>query len=271
MKVFVTGSAGFIGGKLVTYFKSKGHDVVHPVRSELDLTNHEAVNKFFDEQNIDVVVHCAVAGRTNMVTQDISIVGETVTMFRNLYSNKHKFKRLVNIASGYEFDHTRPIDLVKEDDINSVIPMPGYGMGKNFVSRCVHLTNNFVNLRLFGMFHEDQPAIRFFTKLQTGTGPFTIGEDCLFDFVYLDDTYPMFDLAIQGDLNHKDINLVYEQKYWMGELARKFCEVNNVDREIIVGSKGTKHYTGDFTRWNSYSHDRVESIEVAFKRYTNSN
>ena len=96
MKIFVTGSAGFIGGKLVEHFKSQGHDVVHPIRQELDLTDYAAVDKFFDEQNIETVVHCAVAGRTNMTGQDLAISGENVIMIRNLYANRYKFKRLVN-------------------------------------------------------------------------------------------------------------------------------------------------------------------------------
>jgi GDP-L-fucose synthase len=271
MKLFVTGSAGFIGGKLVKHFESQGHVVVHPVRQQLDLTNHKAVDEFFDKENIDVVVHCAVAGRTNMSTQDIAITGETLVMFRNLYANRHKFKRLVNIASGYEFDHTRSINLAKEDDINNVIAMPSYGMGKNLVSRCVQATDNFFNLRLFGMFHEDESAVRFFKKLQTGTGPFTIDEDRQFDFVYLEDTLPMFDSAVNGKIKHKDINLVYEQKYWMSELVKMFCEVNNIDREVVVNKQGSNHYTGDYTRWAAYSHDMVDNIEVAFKRYTKNN
>jgi nucleoside-diphosphate-sugar epimerase len=269
MKIFVTGSAGFIGGKLVKYFQSQGHNVVHPVRSELNLADFNQVDKFFDEQNIDVVVHCAVAGRTNMSGQDLAISGENVIMIRNLYSNKHKFKRLVNVASGYEFDHiNNNVDLIPEHEIENIFPQASYGMGKNIVSRIVRGVDDWVNLRLFGMFHEDESDARIFKKLKSGTGPFTIDADRQFDFVYLEDTLPMFDLAIEGKLHHKCINLVYPEKYYMGELIKYFCEVNNVDREVIVKSVGDKNYTGAYNRWQDYEYPRV-GLKEALKRYSN--
>jgi nucleoside-diphosphate-sugar epimerase len=266
MKIFVTGSAGFVGSKLVEYFKSKGHDVVHPVRQELDLSDHVAVGKFFDEQNIEAVVHCAVAGRTNMTGQDLAISGENVIMIRNLYANKDKFKRLINVASGYEFDHFLSNNLVHEHEIEHVLPRASYGMGKNIVSRIVRGTDNWVNLRLFGMFHEDESDIRFFKKLKSGTGTFTIDIDRKFDFVYLEDVLPMFDLALEGNLKHKCVNLVYPEKYWMSELVKYFCETHNLDREVVVNSQGDNHYTGAFNRWQSYDYPKI-GIKEALSRY----
>lgn len=268
MKIFVTGSAGFVGTKLVEHFKASGHDVVHPVRQELDLADHVAVGKFFDEQNIDVVVHCAVAGRTNMTGQDINISGENVIMIRNLYSNRDKFKRLVNVASGYEFDHLRPNNLVSESEIETVLPQASYGMGKNIVSRIVRGTDNWVNLRLFGMFHEDEAPIRFFKKLLTSTGTFTIDEDRKFDFVYLNDVLPMFNLAIDGNLRHKDINLVYPEKFWMSDLVKHFCQVNGIEKEVVVKAQGVNHYTGAYNRWQDYDYPKL-GIKEALKRYSN--
>jgi nucleoside-diphosphate-sugar epimerase len=267
MKIFVTGSAGFIGSKLVEYFKSQGHDVIHPVRQELDLANFQQVDQFFNEQTIDAVVHCAVAGRTNMVGQDNAISGEIVNMISNLYRNKDKFTRLINVASGYEFDNFRPNNLVSEATIESVLPKASYGLGKNLASRIVRSTDNWANLRLFGMFHEDESDIRFFKKLKSGTGAFTIDEDRQFDFVYLNDTLPMFDLALAGNLRHKDINLVYPEKHYMGELVKYFCEVNNVNREVIVNKQGTNHYTGAWNRWQEYEYPRI-GLKQALKKYS---
>jgi nucleoside-diphosphate-sugar epimerase len=267
MKIFVTGSAGFVGSKLVAYFKSQGHEVLHPVRAELDLANHDQVNKFFDDNSIDVVVHCAVAGRTNMTGQDLAISGENVIMIRNLYSNKDKFTRLVNVASGYEFDHiTQNVNLVHEHDIETVLPQASYGMGKNIVARIVRGTDNWVNLRLFGMFHEDESDARIFKKLRTGSGPFTIDSDRQFDFVYLNDVLPMFDLAIAGNLRHKCINLVYQEKFYMGDLIKYFCKIHNIDREVIIKSINDKNYTGAYNRWQEYEYPRI-GLKEALKRY----
>jgi nucleoside-diphosphate-sugar epimerase len=267
MKIFVTGSAGFIGGKLVEHFKSKGHEVLHPIRSELNLADCNQVNKFFDDNEIDVVVHCAVAGRTNMNGQDLAISGENVIMIRNIYENRHKFSRLVNVASGYEFDHiNKNIETVHEHEVEFVLPEASYGMGKNLVSRLVRGTDNWVNLRLFGMFHEDESDIRIFKKLKSGTGPFTIDADRKFDFVYLEDVLPMFDIAIAGGMRHKCINLVYPDKHYMSELIKYFCEIHNLDREVIVKTVGNKNYTGAWNRWADYDYPRT-GLKDALKRY----
>lgn len=269
MRLFVTGSAGFIGSKLVEYFVIQGHEVLHPVRAELDLADHVQVDRFFDENAIDVVVHCAVAGRTNMSGQDLAISGENVIMIRNLYSNQHKFKRLVNVASGYEFDHINcNVDLAHEYDIESVLPQASYGMGKNIVSRIVRGVDEWYNLRLFGMFHEDESDVRIFKKLRSGTGPFTIDADRKFDFVYLNDTLPMFDLAIQGRLRHKCVNLVYPEKFLMSELVSYFCSIHNLDREVIVKGQSDKQYTGAWNRWAEYDYPRI-GLKEALKRYAN--
>lgn len=267
MRIFVTGSAGFIGSKLVEHFKSKGHAVLHPVRSEVNLADHVQVSKFFDENAIDCVVHCAVAGRTNMTGQDLAISGENIIMIRNLYSNKSKFKRLINVASGYEFDHLNcNIDKIHEHEVEFVLPEASYGMGKNIVSRIVRGTDEWFNLRLFGMFHEDESDIRFFKKLKSGTGPFTIDADREFDFVYLNDVLPMFDIAVEGNLRHKCVNLVYPEKFLMSELVKYFCDVHGLDRTVVVKGKGNKHYTGAWNRWADYNYPRV-GLKEALKRY----
>lgn len=266
MRLFVTGSAGFVGSKLVEYLTSKGHQVLHPVRAELNLADFNQVDAFFDNNQIDAVIHCAVAGRTNMTGQDLAISGENVIMITNLYRNKHKFKRLINVASGYEFDHFKPNNLVHEHEIESVLPRASYGMGKNIVARMVRGTDNWVNLRLFGMFHEDESDIRFFKKLKSGTGPFTIDSDRQFDFVYLEDVFPMFDIALAGELRHKCVNLTYPKKYYMSELVKYFCEIHNLDRAVIVTGQSENNYTGAWNRWADYDYPRI-GLKEALKKY----
>lgn len=266
MNVFVTGSKGFLGGKLVTHFQDRGHTVYHPFREELDLCDELAVEAFFATHDIDVVVHCAVAGRTDMTSQTKEITGEIVNMFRNLYAHKDKYKRLVNIASGYEYDHKKPVVLVEESELSDRLPSASYGLGKNYVSRIVRDTDNMYNLRLFGMFHEDESAIRFFKKLRTGTGKFTIDEDRQFDFVYLNDILPMIDLAVEGKLRHKDINLTYSKKYFMSELVSLFFEQTGTSREVAVNRVGSNHYTASGKTWSEYQYPRI-GIQEAFRRY----
>lgn len=53
-KILITGSNGFIGSNLVSYFKNKGYDVLG---INQDIRNKDALSKYFE--NADFVVHAA--------------------------------------------------------------------------------------------------------------------------------------------------------------------------------------------------------------------
>jgi len=64
----VTGAGGYLGKKIVSNLKSKGTDVIPIVRSIThegevicDLTNSEMVNDVINENNIDIIIHCAAS------------------------------------------------------------------------------------------------------------------------------------------------------------------------------------------------------------------
>lgn len=59
MRVFVAGHRGMVGGAISRKLLQRGADVVTRTRSELDLTNQEAVRRFFAAETIDAVVLAA--------------------------------------------------------------------------------------------------------------------------------------------------------------------------------------------------------------------
>ena len=64
MKVFVTGSTGFIGHTLVKFLRKK-HTIFAPTHTQLDLLDEQAVTRYFKNHAIDVVIHCALIGGSN--------------------------------------------------------------------------------------------------------------------------------------------------------------------------------------------------------------
>ena len=59
MRVFLTGARGMLGQHVLKSLETKGHEVLAPSRSELDLTDSAATLKFVEVVQPDAVVHCA--------------------------------------------------------------------------------------------------------------------------------------------------------------------------------------------------------------------
>lgn len=59
MRVFLTGARGMLGQHVLKSLETKGHEVLAPARSELDLTDSAATLKFVEVVQPDAVVHCA--------------------------------------------------------------------------------------------------------------------------------------------------------------------------------------------------------------------
>jgi dTDP-4-dehydrorhamnose reductase len=59
VKVAVTGAAGMLGHRVVTAAGERGHEAIASDLPELDLTDAEAVKRFFADAAPDAIVHCA--------------------------------------------------------------------------------------------------------------------------------------------------------------------------------------------------------------------
>ena len=59
MKILVTGVGGQLGHDCVIALKKRGHDVIAPTHSEMDICDRGAVGSYFDNNRPEAVVHCA--------------------------------------------------------------------------------------------------------------------------------------------------------------------------------------------------------------------
>lgn len=245
--ILITGANGFIGSFLRNYF-ALSHTVFAPSHSVLDLTNGESVDKFFDQNSIDIVVHCALVGRDRINAIDQILAVQNLEMFNNLWRNRTKFDRLINMGTGNEFDTSKNIHLAPEHELYNHLPKASYGYAKNLIARIIHSTPDFYNLRLFGVFHHTESEKRFFKRLfnATDSNPFRIFQDHYFDFVNLEDIVPVIDAIINKQLNEFDLNMVYKQKRLLSEHAHLFADVHGIPHNrIIVDHTSSNNFTGN--------------------------
>jgi GDP-L-fucose synthase len=250
-KILITGGNGFIGGYLRNSL-SQHHQVLAPGRSLLDLTNLHSVNSFFDNNQIDVVVHCALIGRNNINGVDDQLAIGNMNMFTNLYRNRHRFKRLINMGTGNEFDTIFNNNSVQETELFNRMPVSSYAYAKNMIARCIADTENMLNLRLFGVFGNKEVDTRFFKRLKLARDRFHIFQDVQFDFLWVEDLCTIVNHMIDGEWPWRDINCVYREKYMMSELANLFAQVNSIDSSIVaVDAVGNLNFTGHAGRLSS--------------------
>ena len=269
MKILITGANGFIGKYLKTYLSSD-HDLLTPTSSELDLTNTNAVNDYFKDQQFDAVIHTAVRGRNNVRDVDSKVANDIVSMFINLLSNRHHYKTLINFGSGAEFGLDKSIDNCAEDDILNVIPIEGYGLGKNIVARTIQGMSNFYNLRIFSCFDPSEDSNRFITKFKKISeqgGVFEIDQDRYVDFVSLHDIAIVVNAALNTQLAYTDINIVYQKKLLLSDLLCTYCQIHNIDTtRLVITGTSNKNYTGNGNRLASLNLN-LEGMLPTIQRY----
>lgn len=265
MKILVTGGNGFVGSYIVKHLQPN-HTIYTPNSKLLDLTNLELVNKWFDENEVDVVIHCALSGREVLSSIDPKYLSDSLLMFRNLWLQKSKFKKFINLGTAYECDLNKDNNLIKEDDIIEHLPTTSYGYAKNLVARIIRETSSFYNLRLFGVFHENENQIRFFSRVKYDP-EININNDVYLDYIYLPDIFPMIDCILEGNAQHRDINMVYPYKYQLSEMAEVLCQYADVPiTKIKIKNPSGNNLTGDCIRFASYGFNLI-GLEQGLRNY----
>ena len=266
MKILVTGGNGFVGGYIVKHLLDLGHTVHAPSSKVLNLTNLTDVEHWFDANQVDVVVHCALSGREVLGSSDPIYLSDGLLMFRNLWLQRHKYTRFVNLGTAYEFDLHKNNSLVNEYDFVHHLPRTSYGYAKNLIARIIRDTPSFFNLKLFGVFHEAESDRRFFQKVKNDS-QVTISNDQYLDYMYLPDIFPMLDRMVEGRSQHSDVNMVYPNKYRLSELAFMLCDYLGLPKNKITvqGSNGN-NLTGNSDALASYKFNLI-GIEQGLRNY----
>ena len=216
MKTILITGAGPNGvtGKRIKEKLCGKYNLLTPSSKELDLTDTDAVDAYFDTHQIDVVVHSAVVapsrGHDDSVIEDE--VDNNLRMYYNLVRHSSEFEKMFYFGSGAEYDKSRPICDIKEEQVNERIPLDKYGFIKFILNTDAKKSQNIYNLRLFGTINPYEPYTRnvisnLCAKVVAGQ-ELVLRRNCRFSFIDIDDVAKFIDLGIEKTLKYHDYNMV---------------------------------------------------------------
>ncbi len=116
-KIMVTGSGGFLGGRISAYYE-RDYNVVRLGHRSLDITDEEAAGKYIKDHNPDVVIHCAAISNTR-VCEENRLLSEAVNLRGSVNMAKacrENGSRLIFMSSDQIYGGSRQKGPNKETD-----------------------------------------------------------------------------------------------------------------------------------------------------------
>lgn len=253
-RIFITGTGGFIGKNLTRYLSSK-YQLLTPSSRELDLLNTEKVRQFLKVNRPDYIIHAAAVGGSRDTKDLKDIVSKNLRMFFNLVQNENLTKKIIYFGSGAEYDKSRPLKKVKEEDFGKRIPSDDYGFSKYICAKytLVNQKHNIICLRLFGIYGPyEKYLIRFVSNAIVKNLyclPITINQNVYFDYLYVEDLMPIIDYFLNHNPHYNSYNISSGKKVDLLTIAKTINKISHFKSKIIIKHPGLNNeYSGSNRR-----------------------
>lgn len=231
MNILVTGKYGYIANAIVNNFHSK-HNITAIGRDDVDLQDRDAVDKWFHGKYFDWVIHTANVGGSRLSEDLPEHMASNIDMFMNIYRNNEHYGKLISFGSGAENEPEKSY----------------YGLSKYVISRVIRNTPGFYNIRIYGVFDENEIPTRFIKAnilRYINKEPIQIHSDRQMDFIYMKDLMYLVEsvLFLSGSALQTDFSAVYNWRYKLSDIAHIINELGDRSVDIIVHAKPGDNYS----------------------------
>ena len=262
-KIYVAGHRGLVGSAIVRNLEAKGYkNIIYRTHKELDLTNQEAVRRFFEEEKPEYVFLAAakVGGIHANNTYPADFIYENLMIQNNVIKAAHDFevKKLLFLGSTCIYPKMAPQPIKEEylltgaleetNEAYAVAKIAGLEMckffkrqyGDNFIS-CMptnlygpndnfDLKNSHVLPALIRKFHEakvnNSEAVEVW-----GTGT------PLREFLYVDDMADACVFLMENYDGEQHVNIGTGEEVSIRELAETVKEVVGFEGELVFNTE----------------------------------
>lgn len=270
--LLLTGSGGFIGTHIKHQLTGK-FNLFTPRSYQLNLLDKDAVKKYVEDNNIEYIIHSASCGVRISPDATIDEVAKpNIEMFKNLADLTSKNRPMITIGSGAEYDKSRPLCKIKENEFGKSIPKDPYGYSKYLISKMIEERENILNLRLFGIygFGEDKSRVTScIINSNISKEPIVLNQNVKFDFLYIDDFCRVIEYFVNNPTDEKFINVTPTESVEIVDLAKIVNNFSDYKSEIIIKNPGmNREYTGDNTKLLSLIKDfEFTSYEDGMRKF----
>lgn len=240
MNILITGGNGYIGKFLYENLKEE-FNVTKISREDFDLTNIKSTLLFFENKYFDVVINCASKGRVleknDIKKDDWDVMKNNLTIFYNLVGCSDHFSKFINLGSGSElYDNLSP-----------------YGLSKYVIRQSLLSIPNFYNVRIFGVFDENEIDRRFIKtniKKYINKEPLIIFKNKKMDFFYIKDFLLVIKYYILGNDILKEFDCTYFETKSLVDIANIINTLDDYQVDIIINGEDKNDYCGKYNSIN---------------------
>ena len=254
-KILITGKSGYIASELKKYFFNK-YEITIIGREDFSLEDEKETNKFFQKSFYDVVIHSAILGGNRLYPDSIECLKTNINIFLNILNNKNNFGKLINFGSGAQF----------------TLSPKYYGLSKKLINGFIKETENFYDLRIYGVFNENELESRFIKrsiKSNLCKENIHIFNNKMMDYIYMDDLCSLVEYYIKENNPPKEIDCCYKDKVTLFNIAQYINSISDFKSKIKLESHSYDHYIGPKIKLPIKVIGLQEGIKRTFKKINN--
>ncbi len=258
--VLITGSGGFVGRNIKKYLE-KDFNILSPRSFELNCISEEAVKKYFKNNKVDFVIHCATTGGARGIPDKETTVEDNLKMVNNILHSKDKDVRVILFGSGAMYGKSKPICQAKETEIGDFMPEDLYGKSKMLIAQQIKDRKDVVCLNIFACYGYNELSSRFPTYAITQNLkhlPIEINQNVRFDYLFIEDLCKIVKHFISTQPKNNIINVTPDKSILLSEIANLVNKISAYKSEITIKNPILgNEYTGD----NSRLHEEFPELE----------